>query len=86
MTIIYSIEAFNKSDECLAFEVEIPTDKLGSLKIIMNWNDDVFEDFIAGGGGYDLTIEQVKSMEKVLGKRFYSDLYDFQIDSGKIYS
>ena len=79
MTAKYTVEAYNKSDEFLAFEVEIPKDKLEFLKEIMNWDDDEFESFLDTGWGYDLTIEQVKLMERVLGKQFYSDLYDFQL-------
>ena len=83
MTVKYAVAAYNKSDEFLAFKIEIPEDKLGYLKNIMNWDDDEFESFLDAGWVYDLTIEQVKLMENVLGKQFYSDLYDFQIGGWK---
>jgi|GEM_PF-2024143 len=85
MTTIYTV-AYNKSDEFLAFKVDIPKDKLGVLNNIMNWDDEEFESFIYEGGRYDLSIEQVKVIENMLDKQSNNDLYGFQIDSGKIYS
>ena len=79
MTIVYTIEAFNKSDEFIAFDIEVPKDNLDSLKSIMNWDTNEFDSFLYEGRVYDLTVDQVMLIEKALGKLFYSDLCDFQI-------
>jgi len=47
----------------------------------MSWDDNEFNSFLYEGGGYDLTTEQVKLLENIIGEQFYSDLYDFQIGS-----
>ncbi|NUU35057.1 hypothetical protein [Pseudomonas sp. C2B4] len=55
----YVIEVFERETEELIFSVEISGDRREELKALMNWQhpEDEFD-------GYDLTPEQVKTLER----------------------
>lgn len=57
------IEVFNRTTEELIFSVEIPGDRREELRTLMNWQhpEDEFD-------GYDLTPDQVKTLENWVGK------------------
>ncbi|MBB1201039.1 hypothetical protein EGM70_12125 [Enterobacteriaceae bacterium 89] len=84
MTIIYTVEAFERINEMLVFEVEIPKIKLSEIAAVMGWTDEDLNDFIAGIGGWNLTAEQAHSIELILQKEFYQEDLDFQISGGEI--
>ncbi|MBT0729348.1 pyocin S6 family toxin immunity protein [Rosenbergiella nectarea] len=84
MTIVYTIDAFERIEELLDFEIEIPKEKLPEIAKVMVWTDEDYNDFTAGGGGWDLTSQQVKAIEKILNKNFFKEDLDFQISGGEI--
>jgi hypothetical protein len=84
MTMIYTVDAFNRTDELLDFEIEIPKEKLPDISRVMNWSASDSNDFVAGLGGFDLTEEQVKAIENILNKHFFRDDLDFQISSSEM--
>ncbi|KGT93046.1 hypothetical protein NG99_12650 [Erwinia typographi] len=51
MTIIYTVEAFERVDELLVFEIDIPKEKFPEIARVMAWTDEEYNDFIAGMGG-----------------------------------
>lgn len=84
MTIVYTIDAFERVDELLVFEVDLPKEKLPEIAKVIAWTDEDYSDFITGVGGWDLTSHQVKAIEIILGKKFFQEDLDFQISSWKI--
>ncbi|MCT4708355.1 pyocin S6 family toxin immunity protein [Enterobacteriaceae bacterium H16N7] len=84
MTIVYTIDAFERVDELLVFEIDIPKEKLPEIAKVMVWTDEDYSDFTAGIGGWDLTSQQVKAIEKILDKNFFQDDLDFQISGGEL--
>ncbi len=72
--MIYVIEAFHKHNELLAFEVELPTGYDQEIKNIMGWTAEQ-----EGWEGYDLTDEQLRALEALLGKNVYDAAYLFQL-------
>lgn len=84
MTIVYTVDAFERVDELLVFEVDIPKEKLPEIAKIMIWTDEDYNDFVAGIGGWNLTNQQVKAIEKILDKKFFQEDVDFQISGGQI--
>ncbi|WP_447867474.1 pyocin S6 family toxin immunity protein [Rahnella bonaserana] len=84
MTMIYTVDAFNRTDELLDFEIEIPKENLPDISIVMKWSASDYNDFVAGLGGFDLTEEQVKAIENILNKHFFRDDLDFQISSSEM--
>jgi len=51
MTIVYTVDAFERIDELLVFEIDIPKDKLPEIAKVMSWTDEDCNDFTAGIGG-----------------------------------
>ena len=84
MSMIYTVDVFNRTDELLDFEIEIPKEKLRDISMVMKWSASDYNDFFAGLGGLDFTEEQVKAIENILNKHFFRDDLDFQISSGEI--
>lgn len=84
MTMIYTVDAFNRTDELIDFEIEIPKENLSDISIVMKWSASDYNDFVAGLGGFDLTEEQVKAIENILNKHFFRDDLDFQISSSEM--
>ncbi|MCS3836656.1 hypothetical protein HNR03_001236 [Pseudomonas sp. JAI111] len=72
--MIYVIEAFDKKTELLAFEEELPNGYEKELKAIMGWKADQ-----QGWEGYNLTNEQLNSLEEILGKKIYNPSFLFQL-------
>ncbi|CAI9005208.1 hypothetical protein [Pseudomonas sp. fls2-241-R2A-110] len=72
--MIYVIEAFDKKTELLAFEEELPNGYEKELKAIMGWTADQ-----QGWEGYNLTTEQLNSLEEILGKKIYNPSFLFQL-------
>jgi hypothetical protein len=84
MTITYTVDAFDRVDEFLVFDISIPKDKLPEIAKVMGWSDEDYNDFIAGIGGWNLTNQQIRAIEHLLGKEFYQEDLDFQISGGEI--
>lgn len=84
MTIIYTVDVFDRVDELLVFEVEVPKEKLPEISKIMGWTKEDYNDFVAGLGGWNLTDQKVRAIEGILSKEFYQDDLDFQISGGEI--
>lgn len=84
MTIIYIVDAFERVDELLVFEVNIPKEKIPEIAKVMSWTDEDYNDFTAGIGGWNLTSQQVKAIEIIIGKYFFQDNLDFQNSSGEM--
>lgn len=84
MIIVYTIDAFERVDELLVFEIDIPKEILPKIAKVMVWTDADYRDFTAGIGGWDLTSQQVKEIEKILDKNFFQEDLDFQISAGEI--
>ncbi|MFP3518370.1 hypothetical protein SB766_19480 [Pseudomonas sp. SIMBA_077] len=74
--MIHTISAFDKTTELMVFEVEVSQEKLPELKVIMAWTEP--EDQIYG---YDLSVEQIRRLEELLGQQIYDQRYDFQLSS-----
>lgn len=84
MTIIYTVDAFDRVDELLVFEVEVPKEKLPEVSDVMEWSEEDYNDFVAGLGGWNLTEQKVRAIEGILGKEFYQKDLDYQISGGEI--
>ena len=84
MTIVYTIDAFERVNERLVFEIDIPKEKLPEVTNVMVWTDEDYSDFIAGIGEWDLTSQEVKAIEKILDKNFFQEDLDFQISGGEL--
>ena len=70
----HSILAFDRTNEQLAFDIELPDDQFAQLAEIMAWQDP--DDVIYE---YDLSPEQVNRLEALTGKAFSSPDYIFQL-------
>lgn len=70
----HEILAFDKKTEELAFRIEIPADQFDKLAKLMAWSEP--EDAIYE---YDLSAEQIGSLETMTGKTFSSPDYIFQL-------
>jgi hypothetical protein len=53
MTIIYTVDAFDRVDELLVFEGEVPKEKLPEISKVMGWTEEDYNDFVAGLGGWN---------------------------------
>lgn len=84
MTIVYTVDAFERVNELLVLEVNIPKEKLPEIAKVMVWTDEDYNDFLAGLGGWNLTSQQVNTIEEILDKKFFQEDLDFQISGGKI--
>ncbi len=84
MTIVYTIDAFEREDELLVFEIDVPEEKLPEIAKVMSWTEGDYKDFIAGVGGWNLTSQQVNSIEKILNQKFFQENLDFQISGGEV--
>lgn len=82
--IVYTIDAYSKTDENLLFEIEIPHQKVNDLCMIMGMNAEDRSDFSHGIGVYNINEHQAHLLEKFLGKTFYSDDLTFQLSGGEI--
>jgi hypothetical protein len=68
----HSVRAFYKTTERLAFRVDIPSEHFEQLKELMEWkepDDPIYE--------YELSHEQIGSLEVLTGKKFDSPDYLF---------
>ena len=70
----FIVEAFNKVNEFLDFEVALPDGCEAQLAKIMNWSSPQ-----RGDEGYNLSSTQLSSIEALIGKRFNDDKYIFQL-------
>lgn len=82
--IVYTIDAYSKTDENLLFEIEIPSQNLNDLCMIMGMNAEDRNDFSHGIGVYNINEHQAHILESLLGKIFYSDDLTFQLSGGEI--
>lgn len=68
----HSVRAFYKTTERLAFRIDIPAEHFEQLKELMAWNepdDPIYE--------YELSHEQISSLEVLTGSKFDSPDYLF---------
>jgi len=72
--MIYIVEAFDKEDESLVFEIELPEGCEPQLAKIMNWSSPQ-----RGDEGYNLSDMQLSSIEVLAGKRFKDEKHIFQL-------
>jgi hypothetical protein len=70
----HEILAFDKKTEQLVFSIEISADQFTTLAELMDWresDDAIYE--------YDLSPEQVSSLESMIGRTFNSPDFIFQL-------
>ncbi|WP_095125627.1 hypothetical protein [Pseudomonas sp. Irchel s3a12] len=72
--MIYRIEAFDRKTEFLVFEEELPPGFDENLAAIMSWSSKQ-----QGWEGYDLSNDQLASLEKLIGKNVFDPKYTFQL-------
>lgn len=82
--IVYSIEIYEKNSEDFVSEVDIPNNKLDAVAEIMKWNTNDKNSFVNGIGGFNVTEEQSRALESLLGVKFYADDLIIQISGGEI--
>ena len=82
--IVYTIDAYSKTDENLLFEIEVPHHYLNDLCMIMGMNAEDRSDFSYGIGVYNINEHQAHLLESLFGKTFYSDDLTFQLSGGEI--
>ena len=70
----FIVEAFDKENEFLDFEVALPDGCEAQLAKIMNWSSPQL-----GDEGYNLSSSQLSSIEALAGKRFNDDKHIFQL-------
>ncbi|WP_457591984.1 DUF7683 domain-containing protein [Kluyvera ascorbata] len=81
--IIYSVEVFEKQNEMLVLEIDIPLDKLKSVANIMEWNAEDEDAFVKGVAGFNVSKVQALELENLLGEKFYSEDVIVQIAGGE---
>ena len=72
------IEAFDKKTELLVSEIELKSSYVGEVSKILGLSDDDLQFILAGAGGFDITVEQISSIEEIIGLSFYSPQCDYQ--------
>lgn len=72
------IEAFDKKIELLVSEIELKSSYVGEVSKILGLSDDELQFILAGAGGFDITVEQISSIEEIIGQSFYSPQCDYQ--------
>lgn len=72
--MIYIVEAFDKEDESLAFEIALPEGCETQLAKIMNWTSPQ-----RGDEGYNLNDAQLSNIEALTNKCFKNEKYIFQL-------
>ncbi|EOI2494076.1 MULTISPECIES: hypothetical protein [Enterobacter] len=82
--IVYTIDAYSKTDENLLFEIDIPHQYLNDLCMIMGMNAEDRSDFSYGIGVYNINEHQAHLLERLLGRTFYSNDLTFQLSGGEI--
>lgn len=82
--IVYSIEIYEKNSEDFVSEVDIPNNKLDAVAEIMKWNTNDKNSFVNGIGDFNVTEEQSRALESLLGVKFYADDLIIQISGGEI--
>lgn len=70
----YIVEAFDKKNEFLDFEIVLPDGCEAQLSEIMNWTSPQ-----RGDEGYNLSETQLLSIELLASKRFYDANHIFQL-------
>jgi len=70
----FIVEAFDKENEFLDFEVVLQNDCEAQLATIMNWSSPQ-----RGDEGYNLSSTQLSSIEALAGKYFSDDKHLFQL-------
>lgn len=70
----YTVEAFSKETEFLAFEVDLPDGCDAQLAAIMGWSSPQ-----RGDEGYDLSATQIAAIEALAGRPFYDQRHIFQL-------
>ena len=70
----YTVEAFDKETEILAFEVDLPNGCDVKLAEIMKWSSPQ-----RGDEGYNLSVPQLKSIESLAGRQIFDPNYIFQL-------
>ena len=75
----YVVEAFNKTTELLAFEVAIPACYDIEVKRIMEWTTEQ-----QGWDGYDLRVDQLIALGKLVGEPFDASAYGFQLSVNSV--
>ncbi|WP_246882139.1 DUF7683 domain-containing protein [Pseudomonas chlororaphis] len=70
----YTVEAFDKETEFLAFEINLPNGCDAQLVEIMEWASPQ-----RGDEGYNLSRGQLAAIEKLVGRAFYDPGYIFQL-------
>ena len=70
----YTVEAFEKETELLAFEMDLPDGCDAQLASIMVWAAPQ-----RGDEGYDLNPHQLEAIELLAGRRFDDSEYQFQL-------
>jgi hypothetical protein len=68
----HAVRAFYKTTERLAFRIDIPAESLERLTVLMGWqepDDPIYE--------YELSDEQINSLEVLTGQQFNSPDYLF---------
>ncbi|PMY45368.1 MULTISPECIES: DUF7683 domain-containing protein [Pseudomonas] len=70
----YTVEAFDKETESLAFEIDLPHRCDAHLAEIMKWSSPQ-----RGDEGYNLNCGQLAAIENLVGRAFYDPDYIFQL-------
>ncbi|KAA0941812.1 MULTISPECIES: hypothetical protein [unclassified Pseudomonas] len=70
----YTVEAFDKETEFLAFEIDLPNGCDVQLAEIMNWSSPQ-----RGDEGYNLSVAQLAAIEALAGRRIFDPGCIFQL-------
>ncbi len=73
------IEAFDKKNELLVSEVEVKSSYVEEVSKVLGLSDDDLQFLLGGAGGFDVSIEQIKEIEIIIGENFYSSQCDYQL-------
>ncbi|MDC5805433.1 hypothetical protein OPW36_17355 [Vibrio europaeus] len=73
------IEAFDKKSELLLSEIELKSSHVDEVSKILGLSEDDLQFLLAGAGGFDISTEQVKAIEAIIGESFYSSQCDYQL-------
>ncbi|EKQ3596541.1 hypothetical protein V6969_004710 [Vibrio parahaemolyticus] len=73
------VEAFDKKSELLVSEIEVQSTYVDQVSKVLDLSDDDLQFLLAGAGGFDISIDQVKAIETIIGESFYSAQCDYQL-------
>ncbi|MGD8233195.1 DUF7683 domain-containing protein [Vibrio sp. TRT 1302] len=62
------VEAFDKKSELLISEIKVQSSYVDQVSKVLDLSDDDLRFLLVGAGGFDISIDQVKAIETIIGE------------------